>query len=111
MNTPQNDNPASLDPLRKETSLVRRSGFLARRVRELAQQVREHDLAETAHPQDAYDYYTKGLSQYDRCEYERAIENFGEAIRLNPQYALAYSYRGLVYYYLGQYERAIEDYD
>ena len=46
MDTTQNDNTESLEPLRRETGLVRRSGLLARRVRELAQQVRELDLGD-----------------------------------------------------------------
>ena len=46
MDTTQNDNTESLEPLRRETGLVRRSGFIARRVRELAQQVRELDLGD-----------------------------------------------------------------
>ena len=46
MDTPQNDNPAALDPVRKETGLVSKSGFLARRVRDLAQQARELNLAD-----------------------------------------------------------------
>ena len=46
MNTPQNDNPTSSDSPRKETNLVSRSGFLARRTRELAQQVRDLNLAD-----------------------------------------------------------------
>ena len=46
MDTPQNDNPAALDPVGKDTGLVPRSGFLARRVRDLTQQARENALAE-----------------------------------------------------------------
>ena len=42
----QDDNPAALDPVRKETGLVPRSGFLACCVRSLTQQARENALAE-----------------------------------------------------------------
>jgi tetratricopeptide (TPR) repeat protein len=44
-------------------------------------------------------------------QFEKAIEDFDEAIKLNPNYADVYRDRGLAYYYLKQYERAIEDYN
>ncbi|MFQ5924663.1 MAG: tetratricopeptide repeat protein, partial [Dehalococcoidia bacterium] len=44
-------------------------------------------------------------------EFERAIEDLDEAIRLDPRVAMSYGNRGFAYYNLGEFERAIEDYD
>ena len=43
-------------------------------------------------------------------QYQRAIQDFDQAIRLNPQ-ADSYFNRGFAYRSLGQFERAIEEYD
>ncbi len=54
--------------------------------------------------QIAYDYAEAG-------DYQKAIANYDEAIRLDPKDDLNYSARGVLYAFLGQYERAIQDYD
>ena len=43
-------------------------------------------------------------------QYENAIADYGEAIRLDPRDALAYGFRGLAYGFLEQYEESIQDY-
>jgi tetratricopeptide (TPR) repeat protein len=43
--------------------------------------------------------------------YDRAIDDFNAAIRLDPKYAIGLNNRGLAYYRKGQINRAIEDYD
>jgi tetratricopeptide (TPR) repeat protein len=45
------------------------------------------------------------------AQYDRAIEDFDQAIRLNPNYALAFNNRGNAYLVKGQPDRAIEDFD
>jgi tetratricopeptide (TPR) repeat protein len=50
---------------------------------------------------DDGDYY------FDLGEYQKAIEYYSEAIRLDPNHAGAYYIRGTAYSYLGQYERVI----
>jgi tetratricopeptide (TPR) repeat protein len=71
------------------------------------------DQLETAmvasRPADAF--YSSGLAYYYRGEYERALEDWDDAIRLNSQDDIAFYARGLAYYNLSQYERAIQDYD
>ena len=52
----------------------------------------------------AYIYDAKG-------EYRRAIQDYGEAIRLNSNYADAFSNRCNAYYHIGEYDRAIQDCD
>ncbi len=59
----------------------------------------------------AEDYFDRGVASFDLGQYERAIQDFDEAIRLNPEFATAYYNRGLAYADLGQYERAIQDWD
>jgi tetratricopeptide (TPR) repeat protein len=44
-------------------------------------------------------------------QYEQAIQDFDESIRIDPTYAYAYSSRGMSRYYLGQYEQAIQHFD
>jgi lipoprotein NlpI len=46
-----------------------------------------------------------------RVGYERAIQDFDEAIRLDPKNKTAFNNRGYVYAAKGQYRRAIQDYD
>lgn len=58
-----------------------------------------------------YAYHNRGIAYAEFGQYERAIEDFDWAIRLDPQYASAYHNRGVAYYHLGQYDLAIEDYD
>jgi tetratricopeptide (TPR) repeat protein len=77
-------------------------------------------------PQDAIAYYNRGVA-YNRIaqgvtgsgmvragsnisQYQSAIQDFDQAIRLNPQ-ADAYFNRGFAYRNLGQFERAIEEFD
>jgi len=59
--------------------------------------------------QDANAYYNKGLSYYNLGEYQRAIQDHDEAIRLDPQYAQAYYYRGVAYGLLGDAAQAERD--
>ena len=49
-------------------------------------------------PERASDYFSKGFAAYDLGQYERAIQDFDQAIRLYPRYASAYYLRGLSYY-------------
>ena len=55
------------------------------------------DSAETA--------YNRGWDYAEQGDYENAIEEYDEAIRLDPQLAEAYNNRGAAYGSLGQYER------
>jgi tetratricopeptide (TPR) repeat protein len=47
----------------------------------------------------------------NNLQYDRAIEDYNEAIRLDPNSALAFIDRGVAYYFKDNYEKAIADYD
>ena len=59
----------------------------------------------------ATDYFNQGKAKYDLGQYEAAIDDYDNAIRLKPAHLNAYYERGLAKYILGQYEAAIDDYD
>lgn len=63
-----------------------------------------------ARSQDANEYYSRGVSSYGQQQYDLAITNFSNSIRLSPNYVDAYVYRGLAYYYKQNYAMAIQDY-
>jgi tetratricopeptide (TPR) repeat protein len=53
--------------------------------------------------------YEQGADKYQQENYQGAIENFTQAIKLNPDYAQAYNQRGDAFYRLGNYEKAQSD--
>jgi tetratricopeptide (TPR) repeat protein len=53
----------------------------------------------------------RGLAYKNKGQYERALQDYEQAIRLNPSNANAYNNRGIVYRIKGEYARAIADYD
>jgi tetratricopeptide (TPR) repeat protein len=56
-------------------------------------------------------YHARGYFYTARGQYQRAIENYSEAIRIKPDYAQAYYNRGVTYAAIGQHQHAVEDYD
>jgi tetratricopeptide (TPR) repeat protein len=56
-------------------------------------------------------FYHRGLAYDDKGQYDRAIEDYDQAIRLNSNYAQAFKNRGTDYNDKGQYDRAIKDLD
>ncbi|MCB9460989.1 MAG: tetratricopeptide repeat protein [Anaerolineaceae bacterium] len=59
----------------------------------------------------ASEYFERAYQAVKAGNYDKAIRDYSEAIRLNPQYAYAYNNRGVAYRNLEQYEQAIADYD
>jgi tetratricopeptide (TPR) repeat protein len=57
----------------------------------------------------ADNYYKLGLEYYFKNEYNKAIEYFTEAIKLEPDNALYYNDRGICYDWLKEHEKAIVD--
>ena len=56
-------------------------------------------------------WFQSGNRHFQRGEFEEAIADYDEALRLNPRYADAYTIRGLAKGNLGQHEEAIVDLD
>jgi tetratricopeptide (TPR) repeat protein len=54
--------------------------------------------------------YEKGERFLDNEDYDAAIAEFTEAIRLNPNFTNAYNKRGSAYSYKGQYDAVIRDF-
>jgi tetratricopeptide (TPR) repeat protein len=53
----------------------------------------------------------RGDAWYAKREYDQAIADYGEAIRLDPKYAVAYRSRGDAWRAKREYDQAIADYD
>jgi len=59
---------------------------------------------------EAKRFFSSGTAYYGKGDYDRAIADLTQAIRLDPNYALAYGVRADAYYGKGDYDRAIADY-
>jgi tetratricopeptide (TPR) repeat protein len=69
-------------------------------------------VAEWANEPDpeAAAYVTRGNAWFEKGDYDKAIENYSEAIRLQPNFAVAFHNRGLAWKRKQDYNRAIMDY-
>ncbi len=56
-------------------------------------------------------FFNRGNAYADKGQYDRAIADYGRAIRLDPDEAVAFYNRGNAYADKGQYDRAIADFD
>jgi len=62
-------------------------------------------------PLTAKDYSKQGDKYYEQKEYQRALEAYNKAIKLDPKFARAHVWRGNVYRNLKDYTRALADYN
>lgn len=76
-----------------------------------ALKTRHQLVGEINNRSDAAAYVERGNKYRNKGEYDRAIDDYGEAIRLNPQFVAAFNYLGIAYASKGQHDRAIADYD
>ena len=58
----------------------------------------------------AITYNNRGFAYNNKGQYDRAIQDYDQALSLDPNFALAYRNRGAVYSREGQHGRAIGDY-
>jgi tetratricopeptide (TPR) repeat protein len=56
-------------------------------------------------------FNNRGIAYRDTREYDRAIQDLDEAIRLDPNYARAFGNRGIAYGRKGQDDLALQDFD
>src|SRR5947209_14774436 len=56
-------------------------------------------------------YNNRGNAYTTKGEYDRAVQDCDESIKLNPNYARAFNNRGVAYQKKGAYDRAINDFD
>src|SRR4051812_7421179 len=56
-------------------------------------------------------FYNRGLAYDNKGQYDRAIEDYDQAIKLNPNDADVFVNRGNAYARKGQNDRAIQDFD
>ena len=56
-------------------------------------------------------YNNRGTAYDDKGDYDRAIQDFNEAVRLDPNAESAYYGRGYAYKKKGDYDRAIQDFN
>ena len=59
---------------------------------------------------EADSYFEKGIDFGKQNKFQKAVENFDKAIKLNPNRADFFASRGHAHYYLGKYDKAIDDY-
>ena len=55
-------------------------------------------------------YFNRGVAYGYKGDFDRAVRDFDQAIKINPSYEAFYS-RGLTYSNKGLWDRAIQDYD
>jgi tetratricopeptide (TPR) repeat protein len=56
-------------------------------------------------------YVNRGTAYYNKGDYDRAIHDYDQTIRLNPNDVPAYYSRGLAYKKKRDYDRAVQDFD
>ena len=60
--------------------------------------------------QTADDYFNKAFKYSEKQQYQEAIDNFTECLKINPNHARAFNNRGLAYHKLENYKDAIADF-
>ena len=55
-------------------------------------------------------FLNRGLAYYNKKDYDQAIADYTETIRLDPKYAEAFYWRGIAYDEKKDYDQAVADY-
>ena len=56
-------------------------------------------------------FYNRGLAQAHKGDYDLAIKDYDQAIRLNASLAIAFDARGVAYGHKRDYDHAIQDFN
>ena len=67
------------------------------------------DVPPLAEPRDALEFFSRGIARKDKGEYDKAIQDFNEAIRLDPKSKEAFRERGMTWAAKGEHDKAIDD--
>ena len=59
----------------------------------------------------AFAFNNRGVAYNNKDQYDLAIQDYDQAIKLDPNLASAFSNRGVTYKNEGQYDRALQDYE
>lgn len=59
-------------------------------------------------PDNFETYYELGRNNYERGEYDKAIENLDKSLELNPEYKWSFNQKGLCYNQMKEYDKAVE---
>ena len=59
----------------------------------------------------AFAFNNRGIAYQTKGQYDRAVQDYDQAIKLDPNYAQAFVNRGFTYAIKAQHDRALEDYD
>jgi tetratricopeptide (TPR) repeat protein len=106
----KNDIDNALADLQKVLSLRPESGWADRKLIEQALQGEDVIAREDVEQAVARVMVARGIIFYSQGEYQKAIGDFSEAIRLNPS-GSAHFERGRAYYLTGQFKEAVDDLD
>jgi tetratricopeptide (TPR) repeat protein len=68
-------------------------------------------VSTSAEREEAQAALERGIKHHENKDYDQAIKEFNEAIRLNPKNAVAYAYRGDVYRMKSQNDLAIKEFN
>ena len=85
---------------------------LEKKVSELEKRISELEnilKTSTTSQKSAVEYYNHGIDNYNSKNYEQAISDFTQSIKLNPNFADSYDMRGNAYRALGKHAWAVKD--
>ena len=60
--------------------------------------------------QEAEAAFERGRKSFENGDYDQAIKDYTEAVRLDPNYVAAYSGRGICYQKKEKFDKAIKDF-